>query len=114
MPPSARGVGSIPGWGAKIPHALWPKNQNIKLKQYCNKFNKDFQNGHIRKKILKKNRQGESKKKFQLTVSILEIVIKKMGNKQCSKRYAFLDWKIGSPTKFQAEFFFNPHLDLLW
>ena len=50
LPPSARGVGSIPGWGAKIPHALWPKNQNIKLKQYCNKFNKDFQNGHIRKK----------------------------------------------------------------
>ena len=26
LPPSARGVGSIPGWGAKIPHALWPKN----------------------------------------------------------------------------------------
>ena len=35
------GVGSIPGWGAKIPHALQPKNQNIKQKQYCNKFNKD-------------------------------------------------------------------------
>ena len=26
------GVGSIPGWGAKIPHASWPKNQNIKNK----------------------------------------------------------------------------------
>ena len=44
-PSNAGGVGSIPGQGAKIPHALWPKNQNIKQKQYCNKFNKDFKNG---------------------------------------------------------------------
>ena len=42
---NSRGAGSIPGWGAKIPHASWPKNQNIKQKQYCNKFNKDFKNG---------------------------------------------------------------------
>jgi len=27
------GTGSIPGQGAKIPHALWTKNQNIKQKQ---------------------------------------------------------------------------------
>ena len=45
-PSNAGGVGSIPGWGAKIPHASWPKNQKINQKQYCNKFNKDF-----RKKI---------------------------------------------------------------
>ena len=25
--PNARSVGSIPGWGAKIPYALWPKPQ---------------------------------------------------------------------------------------
>ena len=25
----AGGLGLIPGWGAKIPHAQWPKNQNI-------------------------------------------------------------------------------------
>ena len=31
--------------GAKIPHALWPKNQNVKQKQYYNKFNKNFKNG---------------------------------------------------------------------
>ena len=41
----AGGVGSTPGQGAKIPHASWPKNQNRKQKQYCNKFNKDFKNG---------------------------------------------------------------------
>ena len=47
--------GSIPGQGAKIPHASGPKNQNIKQKQYCNKFYKDFKNGpHQKKKSLKK------------------------------------------------------------
>ena len=48
-PSSAGGAGSIPSWGAKIPHASWPKNQNIKQKQYCNKFNKDFKNGPYQK-----------------------------------------------------------------
>ena len=42
LPSNAGGAGSIPGQGAKIPHTLWPKNQNIKQKQFCNKFNKDF------------------------------------------------------------------------
>ena len=41
---SAGGVGSIPGWGAEIPHASQPKNQNMKQKQYCNTFNKDLKN----------------------------------------------------------------------
>jgi len=36
------GAGSVPGWGAKIPHASWPNKQNIKQKQYCKKFNKDL------------------------------------------------------------------------
>ena len=40
---SAEGAGSIPGQGIKVPHTLWPKKQNIK--QYCNKFNKDFKDG---------------------------------------------------------------------
>ena len=55
LPSNAGGAGSIPGQGAKIPHASWPKNQNIKKKkQYCNKSNKDFKNGpHQKKKILK-------------------------------------------------------------
>ena len=33
LPSSAGGMGSIPGQGAKIPHGLWPKNQNIKKKK---------------------------------------------------------------------------------
>ena len=44
-PSNAGGAGLIPSWGAKVPHALWPKNQNIKQKQYCNKFKKDLKNG---------------------------------------------------------------------
>ena len=36
---NAEGAGTIPGWRLKIP---WPKNQNMKQKQYCNKFSKDF------------------------------------------------------------------------
>ena len=37
---SAGAVGSIPGLGGKILHASWPENQNIKQKQYCNKFSR--------------------------------------------------------------------------
>ena len=48
------GEGLIPGWRGKIPHA----NQNIKQKQYCNKFNKDFKNGPHQKILKKKKRKG--------------------------------------------------------
>ena len=44
LPANAGGTGSILGWGPKFLHALRPKNQNIKQKQYCNKSNKDFKN----------------------------------------------------------------------
>ena len=54
-PPSSEGgAGSIPGQGARIPHASRPKKQNIKQKQYCNKFNKDFSNGPHQKQTNKK------------------------------------------------------------
>ena len=56
-PSNVGGAGLIPGRVAKIPHALGPKNQNIKQKQYCNKFNEDFKNGP-HQKILKKKRQN--------------------------------------------------------
>ena len=57
-PSNKRCVGSIPGWGTKIPYALPPKNKqtNRKQNQYCNKFNKALKKMvHIKKKILKKN-----------------------------------------------------------
>ena len=42
-PSSTGSAGSIRALGAKIPYPSRPKN--IKQKQYCNKFNKDFLNG---------------------------------------------------------------------
>ena len=52
LPSNVGGMGLIPDWGAKIPHALWPKPQNIKQKQYCNKFSKDLKNGPHKKIII--------------------------------------------------------------
>ena len=49
LPSHSAGAGSIPGQGARIPHTSWPKNKNIKQKEYCNKFNKDFKMVHIKK-----------------------------------------------------------------
>ena len=45
----------LAGAAGSIPRALWSKNQNIKWKQYCNRFNTDFKNGPHQKK--KKNFQ---------------------------------------------------------
>ena len=51
-PSNAGGVGSIPGRGAKMPHASRLKKQNIKQEQYCNKFNEDFKKMvHIKKNL---------------------------------------------------------------
>ena len=62
-------MGSIPGWGAKIPCAFQTKNQNIKQKQYCNKFNKDFKTGpHKKKKNLKKSISGRRNGMSESTV----------------------------------------------
>ena len=58
---NAGGVGLIPNWGAKIPCASQPKKQNIKQKQYCNNFNKDFKNGPHQKKSKKKKKSHSSK-----------------------------------------------------
>ena len=55
-PSNAGGAGSIPGQGAKIPHASWPKNQNIEQKQYYNKFNKDFKKKWSTSKKYTKNK----------------------------------------------------------
>ena len=52
---NAESMSSIPDWESKIPHTSWPKYQNIKQKQYCNQFNKDFKNGSHQKNLLKKS-----------------------------------------------------------
>ena len=49
-------MGSIPGRGAKIPHAPGPKNPKQNRSDVVNKLNKDLKKKmvHIKKKILKK------------------------------------------------------------
>ena len=54
LPSNAVDTGSIPGWRAKISHDSQPKIQNIKQKQCCNIYNKDFKNGPQQKKKKKK------------------------------------------------------------
>ena len=51
LPSNTGGAGSILGQETKIPHTLWPKSQNIKQKQYYNKFNKDFKNDPHQKNL---------------------------------------------------------------
>ena len=59
LPSNAGGVSSVTGQEAKIPHISGPKNQNIKQKQYCNKFKKDFKNGpHLKKKKARSPESG--------------------------------------------------------
>ena len=50
LPSQAEFAGLIPGRQAKILHALGPKSQNIKQKQYCNKFVKTLEMVRIKKK----------------------------------------------------------------
>ena len=51
-PSSAGGVGSIPGWGAKIPHASQPKNQSINNRSnIVTNSIKDFKNGPHEKNL---------------------------------------------------------------
>ena len=49
VPSCAGAAGLILGVGAKMPHALWPQNQNIKQRQYCNEFNTDLKMANIKK-----------------------------------------------------------------
>ena len=44
-PSNAGDAGLIPGRGAQIPHASWPKNKKVKHKQCGNKFNEHCKNG---------------------------------------------------------------------
>ena len=87
MPSNAGGKSSVPGRWEKIPHDSWPKKQNIKQKQYCNKFDKDFQKMvHIKKKKSLKRKQ-----KFALIHSSdLNTALRKSFYSKCYARFIFL------------------------
>ena len=64
----------IPAQGAKIPHASWPKNKDLKQKQYCNKFTKDFKNGPHQKNLQKKKKNERSDGKYSRICRTMESV----------------------------------------
>ena len=57
LPSIAGGAGLIPGWRTKIPHASWPRKQNIKQKQCADK---DFEGGPHQKIFRKINEENVS------------------------------------------------------
>ena len=71
-PSNAGGAGSIPGRGAKIPHASWPRNQNIKQKQHCNKFNKDFNNDPHQKNLKKGKKETHFRQQLSKLPNVTE------------------------------------------
>ena len=73
LPSKAGNMGSIPGRGTKIPHALQPKIQNIEQRQYCNKFNKNYKNGpHFKKIIFLKKKKSSSEWKDKWLSCIMQ------------------------------------------
>ena len=59
LPTLGKGGGFCPRSGSQEPTCLAAKSQDIKQKQYCSKFNKDFKNGPHQKKILKTKRRND-------------------------------------------------------
>ena len=45
---NVRGVGLFPGQRLGVPHALWPKNWNMRQKQHCNRFTKTLEMAPIK------------------------------------------------------------------
>ena len=79
LPSTAGGVGLILGQAARIPHASWSKKQNMEVKHYCNRFNKDLKMIHI--KNLKKKKTVRS---TNLRVVVLLIAFSKHPSSLCS------------------------------
>ena len=55
---NAEGAGLILDQGAKIPHALRPKNQDLKQKQYCSKFNKTLKMVQMKNIFIKRDSEN--------------------------------------------------------
>ena len=62
--------GSIPSQRAKIPHASQSENQNIKQKEYCNKFNEDLKKWSTSKKVLRNVFDGNKINLFILKIQV--------------------------------------------
>ena len=68
-----------------MPHGQ--KHQNVKQKQYCNKFNGDFKNGLHQKKLKIKNTTGiQRNKKCFLLRDIIEVSVEEEVSKPHNER----------------------------
>ena len=54
LPSREKGTGSIPGWGAKIAHASWPKTQNRKQTKSVNTLKNGPHKNTLKKKKKRK------------------------------------------------------------
>ena len=58
-PSNAGGAGLIPGWGAKIPHALRPKNQKTENRKDGQKNLQTLSSIHIGGEVVKRSCAGQ-------------------------------------------------------
>ena len=61
-PSNTGDAGSISGWGIKIPHSSWSKNQSINRSNIVSDSIKTFKMVHIKKKKLLKRKKKLKKK----------------------------------------------------
>ena len=62
-PTNTGDAGLISGWGIKIPHSSWPKNQSINRSNIVSDSIKTFKMVHIKKKKLLKRKKKLKKNK---------------------------------------------------
>ena len=63
-PTNTGDAGLISGWGIKIPHSSWPKNQSINRSNIVSDSIKTFKMVHIKKKkTFKKKKEIKKKQK---------------------------------------------------
>jgi len=57
LPSNIGDIGSVPTQGAKIPHALWPKNKNINNRRNTvTNLTKTIKNGPLQKNLKEKKK----------------------------------------------------------
>ena len=84
-PSNTGGMGSTPGQSAKILHSSGPKNQNVKLKQYCNELNKDFKKWSLSKTLLKKDKNCRGDKSHTNTHTYTQTTYVTQKKLNCSR-----------------------------
>ena len=72
LPSKARSIGSVPGWGAKIPHASWPKNQKKKKQKTQNRNSIVTNSIKTLKMVHSKKKKNHNKKIDPLNFRILD------------------------------------------